>query len=68
MEEHQGAECAISWLCLWLCEPKMVPTCVTNPLKPLRVGFRCIMIILKNIKRVMLGVKLCLGLRLVLCS
>ena len=32
------------------CEPKMVPTCVLNPLKPLEITFLCFMIILKNIK------------------
>jgi hypothetical protein len=43
----------------------MVPTCVVNHLKPLEVAFGCFMIIHENIKRVRLGVKLCLGLRLV---
>ena len=33
------------------CEPKRVPTCVLNPLKPLGVGFQCFMLFLKNIKR-----------------
>ena len=46
----------------------MVPTCDFNPLKPLGVGFRCFMIIPKNINRVKIGVKLCLSLRLTLCS
>ena len=46
----------------------MVPTRVINPLKPLGVGFGCVMIIPKNIKRVRLGVKLRLGHRLTLCS
>ena len=52
----------------YVCEPKMVATCVINPLKSLGVGFLCFMIVLKNIKRVRLSVKLCLGLRLILCS
>ena len=43
----------------------MVPTCDVNPLKPLGVGFCCFVIIPKNIKRVRLGVKLCLDLRFV---
>ena len=51
-----------------MCEPKMVPTCAINPSKPLGVGFWCFTIILKNIRRVRLGVKSCLGFRLILCS
>ena len=51
-----------------LCEPKMVPTCDVNPLKTLGFGFRCFMIIPKNIIRVKLGEKLCLSLRFILCS
>ena len=46
----------------------MVPTCDINPLKTLGLGFRCFMNIPKNINRVKLGVKLCLSLRLTLCS
>ena len=34
-----------------LCESKMVPTCVVNPLQPLGFGFRCFMITLKKYKK-----------------
>ena len=49
-------------------EPKMVPTCVVNPSKPLGVRCLCFMIIHKNIKRVKHGVDLSLDLKLILCG
>ena len=45
------------------CEPKMVLTCVLNPLKSLGVMFWCFMFIHKNIKRVKCGVDLSLDFR-----
>ena len=45
------------------CEPKMVLTCVLNPLKPLGVMFWCFMFTHKNIKRVKCGVDLSLDFR-----
>ena len=45
------------------CEPKMMLTCVLNPLKPLEVIFWCFMFIHKNIKRVKCGVDLSLDFR-----
>ena len=43
-------------------------TCVVNPLKTLGLGFRCFMIIPKNMNKVKLGVNLCLSFMLTLCS